>query len=136
LALLIGVYRIRKYYYEAPNEVVKLFGEITLAPPLLKLLTFLGVLFISIPILIQGLWIYVFNLADNQSDRVLTLHSYFPEFLQGRYVTTYLSLAFCLLAIILSGISLKLSGKLWKSFNIIILIISSLLLLLNLFQLM
>ena len=136
LALLIGVYRIRKYYYESPNEIVKPFGEITLTSPLLKLLTFLGVLFISIPILMQGLWIYVFNLADNQSDRVAILNSYFPEFLHGRYVTTYLGLAFCFSAIILSSISLKLSGKLWKTLNIIILIISSLLLLLNLFQLM
>ena len=136
LCLLIGVYRIRKYYYESPNEVVKPFGEITLTSPLLKLLTFLGVLCISIPILLQGLWIYVFNLADNQSDRVAILHSYFPEFLNGRYITTYLALAFCLLAIILSSISLKLSGILWKSLNIIILIIGCLLLLLNLFQLM
>ncbi len=136
LALLIGVYRIRKYYYESPNEVVKPFGEITLTSPLLKLLTFLGAIFISIPILMQGLWIYVFNLADNQSDRVAILHSYFPEFLHGRYVTTYLDLAFCFLAIILSSISLKLSGILWKTLNIIILIIGCLLLLLNLFQLM
>jgi len=30
LALLIGVYRIRKYYYEWPNEIVKPFGKITL----------------------------------------------------------------------------------------------------------
>lgn len=136
LALLVGVYRIRKYYYQAPNEVVQLFGQITLAPSLLKLMTFAGVLFMSIPILIQGLWIYVFNLADNQSDRILIFQSYFPEFLQGRYVATYLSLAFCLLAIILSSNSLKLSGKLWKSVNMMILIISSILLLLNLFQLM
>lgn len=136
LCLLIGVYRIRKYYYESPNEVVKPLGEITLTSPLLKLLTFLGVLCISIPILMQGLWIYVFNLADNQSDRVAILHNYFPEFLHGRYITTYLALAFCLLAIILSSISLKLSGILWKSLNIIILIIGCLLLLLNLFQLM
>lgn len=136
LALLTGVYRIRKYYYGSPNETVKPFGEITLSSHLLKLLTFLGVLFISIPILMQGLWIYIFNLADNQSDRVAILHSYFPEFLHGRYVTTYLALSFCLLAIILSSISLKLSGILWKVVNVIILIISCLLLLLNLFQLM
>lgn len=136
LAILIGVYSIRKYYYESPNEIVKPFGKIILSSPQLKLLTFLGVLFISIPILIQGLWIYAFNLKDNQSDRVAILNSYLPEFLHGQYVTTYLALAFCLLAIILSSISLKLSGMLWKTLNMIILIISSLLLLLNLFQLM
>jgi len=136
LAILIGVYRIRKYYYESLNEIVKPLGEITFTSPQLKLLTFLGVLFISIPILIQGLWIYVFNLADNQSDRVAILHSYYPEFLHGRYDTTYLALVFCLLAIILSSIGLKLSGAFWKTLNIIVLIISSLLLFLNLFQLM
>lgn len=136
LALLIVVYRIRKYYYESPNEIVKPFGKITFTSPQLKLLTFLGVLFISIPILQQGLWIYASNLADNQSDKVAIFHSYLPEFLHGQYVTAYLALAFCLLAIILSSISLKLSGMLWKTLNIIILIISSLLLLLNLFQLM
>jgi len=121
LTILIGVYRIRKYYYESPNEIVKPLGEITFTTPQLKLLTFLGVLFISIPILIQGLWIYVFNLADNQSDRVAILHGYYPEFLHDRYDTTYLALVFCLLAIILSSISLKLSGALWKTTNAIIL---------------
>lgn len=136
LALLIGVYRIRKYYYESPNEIVKPFGEIILTSPQLKLMTFLGVLFISIPILMQGLWIYVFNLADNQSDRVAILHSYLPEFLHGQYVTTYLALTFCLLAIILSSISLKSPKIFWKTLNIITITISVLMLLLNLFQLM
>ncbi len=136
LCLLIGAYRIRKYYYEGPDEIVKLFGEIKLNPPLLKLLTFLGVLCISIPILLQGLWIYVFSLADNQSDAVTILQSYYPECLHGPYATIYISLAFCLLTIILSSISLKLSGKLWKTLNTIILIFGSLILLLNLFQLM
>jgi len=136
LCLLFGVYRIRKYYYEGPDEIVKLFGKNKLNSPLLKLLTFLGVLFISIPILIQGLWIYVFSLADNQTDAVAMYHSYLPEFLHGRHVTIYLSLAFCLLAIIFSIISLKLSGKLWKTLNTFILIFGGLLILLNLFQLM
>ncbi|MCK5782101.1 MAG: hypothetical protein KAH10_05895 [Flavobacteriales bacterium] len=136
LVLLIGVYRIRNYYYESPSEVVKLFGEITLAPAKLKLMTLLGVLFISIPILMQCLWIYAFNLADNQFDRVAILYSYLPEFLHGQYVASYLALTFCLLAIILSRISMKLPGVLWKSLNVITLIISSILLLLSLFQLM
>lgn len=108
----------------------------TLTPRLLKILTFGGLFCLSIPLSLLGIWIYVFNLADNQSDRVAILHSYFPEFLHGRYVTTYISVAFCLLTIILSNISLKLSGILWKTLNIIILIISILLLLLNLFQMM
>jgi len=135
LALLIGVYRIRKYYYESPNEVVKPFGEITLTSPLLKLLSFAGLICISIPVLILGLWIHAFNSGTNQLERVAIFNGYFPGFLSGRN-TIYLSLAFCILAIILSSICLKLSRKLWKTLNITILIIGFLLLLLNLFQLM
>ncbi|OFY09489.1 MAG: hypothetical protein A2X05_18950 [Bacteroidetes bacterium GWE2_41_25] len=135
LCILIGVYRIRKYYYEGPDEIVKLFGEIKLTPPLLKLLTFLGVLCISIPISIQGLWIYAANSGTNQVERVASFHSYFPDFLHGRYAINYLSIAFCILAIIISTINLKSSGKIWKA-NIIILVFSILLLLLNLFQMM
>jgi len=136
LYLLIAVYRIRKYYCEGPDEIVKLFGEINLTPRLLKLLTFLGVLCISIPSLKQGLWIYVSSIADNQSDAVAMLRNYYPECLNAPYVTLYISLAFCLLTIIFSSISLKLSGKLWKTINAIVLIFGSLLFLLNLFQLM
>ncbi|WP_299528888.1 hypothetical protein [uncultured Lutibacter sp.] len=135
LCLIIAVYRIRKYYYEDPDEIVKLFGEIKLDPPQLKLLTFLSVIFISIPILLQGLWIYAFSLADNQSEAVTIFHSYYPEYLHGPYTSTYISIAFCLLAIILSSISLKLSGKLWKTLNTVILIFGSLMFFLNLFQL-
>jgi len=135
LCLLIGVYRIRKYYYEGPDEIVKLFGEIKLTPPLLKLLTFLGLVCISIPISIQGLWIYAANSGTNQVERVATFHSYFPDFLHGRYAINYLSIAFCILAIIISTINLKSSGKIWKA-NMIILVFSILLLLLNLFQMM
>ena len=108
----------------------------TLTPRFLKILTFIGLLCLSIPISILGIWIYVFNLADNQPDRLAILYSYFPDFLHGQYTTSFLSVAFCISAIILSSISVKLSGILWKSLNIIILIIGCLLLLLNLFQLM
>ena len=136
LFLLFGVYKIRRYYYKDSDEIVKLFGESKLNPPLLKLFTFLGVLYISIPILLQGLWIYVFSLTDNQTEAIVLHHSYLPEILHGSYVTTYLSLAFCFLAIIFSSISLKLSEKLWKTLNTFILIFGGLMLFLNLFQLM
>jgi len=102
----------------------------------LKVLTFLGLACLFIPILIIGLWMRAFNLGDNQIDRVAIFNNYFPGFLQGQYSTTYLSLISCLLAIILSSISLKLPGKLWKALNILILIFASLLFLLNVFGLL
>ena len=133
--LLNGVYRLSKYYYKSDDELIKLFGEYALTPRLLKLFTFVGLVCISIPISIQGLWIYAANSGTNQVERVATYHSYFPDFLQGRYALNYLSIAFCILAIILSTINLKSLGKIWKV-NMIILVFSILLLLLNLFQMM
>jgi len=134
-SLLIGVYWLSKYYYKSDNEIIKPFGEYTLTPRVLKLLTFLGLVCLSIPISILGLWIYVTNSVINQDEMVTTFNSFIPDFLQGRYTINYLSIAFCILAIIISTINLKSSGKIWKA-NMIILVFSSLLLLLNLFQMM
>lgn len=135
LALLIGVYRIRKYYYESPNEIVKPLGDIILALPLLKLLTILGILFIFIPILIQGLWIYASQSGTTPSQSIAIFNSYFPDFLQGSM--GYLSLIFCLMAIIISIICLNSSmSKLYETLHKIILSVSTLFLLLNLFQMM
>ena len=103
---------------------------------LLKTATFISLLCLSIPISIYGLWINAFNMGTSQVERVSIFNSYFPDFLHGRWHTTYLGITFCVLAIILSSISLKMSGKLWRALNIIILIFGSLLLLLNLFSMM
>ena len=135
ISLLIVVFRLSKYYYKPDNELIKLFGEYTLTPRLLKLLTFIGIACISIPISIQGLWIYATHSCTNQVESVATFQSYFPDFLHGRYSINYLSIAFSILAIIMSTINLKSSGKIWKV-NMIILGFGSLLLLLNLFQMM
>lgn len=135
VSLLFGVYRLSKYYYKSDDELIKLFGENTLTPRLLKLLTIVGLVCISIPISIQGLWIYAAHSGTNQVESVATFHSYFPDFLHGRYAVNYLNIAFCILAIIISTINLKSSGKIWKA-NMIILVFSILLLLLNLFQMM
>ena len=134
--LLITVYRIRKSFYKGPDEVVYPFGKIDLSPLQLKLLTLLGLIFIAIPTMLLGLWIYVRSLAATQTDAGALFQSYQPEYLQGPYATLYLSLAFSLIAIILSSICLKLSGKSWKFLNAIILILSSSMFLLSLFQLM
>ena len=107
-----------------------------LSPLQLKLLTLLALLCVAIPMLSLGLWIYVRSLAATHADAGALLDRYQPECLQGPYATLYLSLALSLLAIILSSMTLKLSEKLWKYLNAIILILASLMLLLSLFQLM
>jgi hypothetical protein len=140
VALLIGVYRLSGYYYKSPEELIELLGAKTprkaLSPRVLKISAGVGILSLSVPLSIFGLWIYVSGSEDTQLKRVASFNTYFPDFLQGRYDTAYLSLAFCVLAIFLSISSLGLSGKLWKAVNIITLIFSIILLMLNLFQMM
>ncbi|MDP2176221.1 MAG: hypothetical protein Q8K70_09975 [Bacteroidota bacterium] len=133
IALLFGIVIISKNYYKKPDEFIE---SKILTPFRLKILTFIGLLCFSIPLSIFILWQYAYNMGDNQFNRVEIFKSYFPNFLQERYDTAYLSLAFCLLSIILSSLSLKLSGYLWKTLNIIILVLAILLMLLNLFQMM
>lgn len=102
----------------------------------LKTFTGLALICLLINILILGLWIYAFNLGTTQIERVAIFDNYFPDALVGRWNITFLSMAFCIAAIILSNISMKLPGKLWKLLNIIILIFSILSLSLNLFSMM
>ena len=113
-----------------------LFGKIKLSTIQLKLLTFLGLISVAIPILLQGVWIYARSATASQTEAVTLFKSFQPECLQGQYAALYLSLALSLLAIVLSGVGLKLSERLWKYVNTIILILASLMLMLSLFQLM
>ncbi len=108
----------------------------TFNPTRLKGLTLVSFICLLIPLTIYGLWIYAFDLGTNQIERVAIFKDYFPDFLHGRWSITLLSIAFSIIAIIFSCISLKLSSKFWKSLNIIILLISTLLLGLNLFSMM
>jgi hypothetical protein len=133
--LLIGVSILAKYYYKSQDELIKLFREYTMTRSQLKLLTFFGLVCVSIPISIQGLWIYSTSSYNNQADRVATFNSYFPILLHGRYTLNYFSIAFCIFAITISIINLKSSNTIWKV-NMITLVLGGLLLLLNLFQMM
>ena len=108
----------------------------SLTPRSLKVLTFVGLICLSIPIVILGLWIHASNLGTTQIERVAIFDSYFPDSLGGRWDITFLSITFCISAIILSNISLKSSEILWKALNFSILVFSTLLLSLNLFSMM
>jgi hypothetical protein len=101
----------------------------------LKLLAYSGVVCMSIALLIQLIWIGAFNAAETHVERVGIFNNFFPEFLQGGYTLTYLSVVFCVIAIILSNMTMKISA-IWKTICLITLTISVLLLLLNLYQLM
>ena len=101
-----------------------------------KTLTIVALLASLVPVIITVLWTKAFNLGGSQEERVAIFKSYFPEFLQGRWDTTYLSIVFCIIAIAVAVKTMKSSFGLWRALNIIILTISGALLFLNLFSMM
>ena len=73
----------------------------------LKIATLVSLICLLIPLTIYGLWIYAFNLGTTQVERVTIFKDYFPDFLNGRWDTTFISIAFCVVAILLSTNNLK-----------------------------
>ncbi|PWK16989.1 hypothetical protein [Xanthomarina spongicola] len=101
-----------------------------------KISTLISLICLIIPFSIYSLWIYVYNLGTTQAERVSVFKKYFPDFLDGRWSITIISIFFSISAVILSSINLKHLKGMWKLINIVILILSSLLLFLNLFSMM
>ncbi len=101
-----------------------------------KLFTMLALLASSVPVTIFVLWIKAANLGSTQAERVAIFYTYLPEFLRGRWNSTYLSIVFCVLAIILSAKGKKSRSRWWRALNILILTVSGGLLALNLFSMM
>ena len=101
-----------------------------------KISTLISLICFIIPFSIYSLWIYVYNLETTQVERVSVFKDYFPDFLDGRWSITIISIIFSLSAVILSSINLKHLTRFWKLLNTLILIFSSILLFLNLFSMM
>ena len=102
----------------------------------LKIRTCISLICCLIPLLISIVWISIFNLGKNQSDSVAIFKYYFPDFLNGRWSITLVAVFFCVLAMGISSTSVCKMKKNWKLLHILILILSSLLLLLNLFSML
>ena len=99
-------------------------------------LTVLSLISVLIPILIWVLWSYCFNSQTNQADRVKMFKSYFPEFLNGQFTISLISLLLCFLSIILSSIYLNRRTPLLKAISTVVIIAGGLMTLLSLFSLM
>ena len=69
-------------------------------------------------------------------ERVELFAGYFPAPLQGRYTITLISMAFCVLSIVLGGRSFAVPGIAWRALNILVLVAGCSLFLLDLFQMM
>lgn len=101
-----------------------------------NILTLISLICLMIPFSIYTLWIYVFNLGTSQAERVADFKNYFPDFLDGRWSSTIVSIIFCISAVILSSINLKHLKRTWYLMNILIILLSNMLLFLNLFSMM
>ena len=138
--LLLGVCKLAKYYFKSPEELAELSekkGKRNIyTPQLLKILSLAGIVFIAVPLSILILWIYSYNMETTQGESVSLFHSFFPKFLQGRFDSTYLSMVFCIIGVVLGTVGLKLRGKLWITLNIFVLSLCSLMLLFNLWSLL
>jgi len=102
----------------------------------LQLLTGISFMLILIPIVLWGLWNYCFNSQSNQADRVKMYNSYFPEFLNGQYTISLISLLLSFLGIILSSIYFHRRTSILKVINKFVLVAGILLMILSLFSLM
>jgi len=102
----------------------------------LKIASILGTFCLFVPASIIGIWVHSFNLGTTQMERVAIFHHYFPEVVRGRFTLTLISMAFCILSLILGRTGTKLPGKSWKALNSITLGLAVLILLMNLFEMM
>ena len=102
----------------------------------LKSRSILGLICATVPVFFFWLWLHAIELGDTHTESATIFQAFLPELLKGRWLTTYVSIAFGILAIIFVVPGLKTENKGWKLFSFLIFIVSGLLLLLNGFALM
>ena len=98
----------------------------------------LSVLFLMVPVIILGLWIYVFetNSFASQVEKVKIYQSYFPVFMQSNFILSLIVLVSSLIAIVMGGINMSKTFVSRKIISILIIIAASLIVLLQLFSMM
>ena len=101
-----------------------------------KSITILGLLLALIPARIYALWIYCSTISKTQPEAVALFKTYFAPYLQGRYDTIYLGIAFAMISLAISQYTLSRTNGIWKYLNLTAIILASAMLLLNLFGLM
>ena len=100
-----------------------------------KNLTLLSMASLLVAIAMLGIWIYAFQMGDNQEERVQNFLSYFPSFL-GLWGITAIQIGLSTGAIVISSICLRLTHNGWKLMNIALIAAASLIFLINIWELM
>ncbi|MBM4162459.1 MAG: hypothetical protein FJ217_15325 [Ignavibacteria bacterium] len=86
-----------------------------------KLASLGGAAFLAAPCYIWGVWINTFSSfsGKTQQERSEAFFSRFPAFLQNAQTLTLIALASCVLAVVLSTVSLKHSRGVFKSISVL-----------------
>jgi hypothetical protein len=136
LIILVIVFHVSAHLNE-PEKKVEFFSRqlAYLSPDKLKLVAITGFLFLLIPLYIQLLWIYISSTVESYLARD-TFYSNFPDFMNGSAVLNYLSIFCCLIAITAGLIGMKLSKDSWWKASAFTMALGSILMFLNIFQLM
>ena len=103
-----------------------------------RVLSILGPVLLVPPLLIWALWIQTFsaNPAAPQARKREIYLGYFPAFLQSAGALSLLTLVLCVLCIVLTVFGLKGAGVPMKIVGILAIIVSSLVIMLQLFSMM
>lgn len=96
----------------------------------------LGLFYMFVPIYLFMLWFRATNLGNSHSECVEIYNSCLPDFLKGSYKAALCSIFFSMLANAFCLINIQTKIILFKIINIIVLVISTLFMLWNLFTLM
>ena len=99
-------------------------------------MTWISLLFLFVPLFLWALWIYVFenNAGASQLDKVREFQSYLPKMI-GNNTSAVVLISSCI-ALVFALINLTNKTVEYKSINVIILIVSSLIVFLTAFSLL
>ncbi len=136
LVLLIIVFHLNASFKD-PEKKAEFFSRplAHLSTGTLKSIVIIGGIFLLVPLYMQFLWIYIYSTVESYLARK-TFYSYFPEFLHQSSLLYYLSVAGCIIAIVSGITGMKQLNNTWWILSTLIMSIGSIMLFLNIFQLM
>ena len=136
LIILMGVIKVAKNIVNNNQVIAYETNNNNQTSKYLKISSIAGLVAVSVPVIILGLWIYASSHGTSHQESQAIYKSYFPTFLHQRFYPTYLSMLFGFFTYLLVFQGLKLSSIFWKVLNIMVLIICSLLMMFNLWTMM
>lgn len=140
LALFIGAYEIRNYYYLSANDIQRMKGNnsIDLELPEWRVvkMTLASIAFVFIPVLLMIFWFNASSIGENHEDKMNLFNSFLPEVLTPHGRASMLSIILCLCSLFFSLRSLNSKKITMRIVNLILTTLAGVLLLMNIWSLM